>query len=84
MTVQRAGITDPLVLHGTFRANSDTTAEAGIARNVGENITRLLPVPFFTVGLAVLLLRLEDPNAWLLVLLFGGFLALPGLPRLVS
>jgi membrane-associated protease RseP (regulator of RpoE activity) len=80
LTVQRAGVPDPLVLHGTFRANSESTAEAGIARDVSENITRLLPVPFLTVGLAVLFLRLEDPNAWLLALLFGGILAIPGLP----
>ena len=29
------------------------------------------------VGLAVLFLRLEDPNAWLLALMFGGFIAVP-------
>lgn len=80
LTIQRAGVPNSLVLRGTFRANSASTAEAGVARDVGEDITRLLPVPFLTVGLAVLLLRLEDPNAWLLALLFGGFLAIPGLP----
>jgi sigma-B regulation protein RsbU (phosphoserine phosphatase) len=80
LTIQRPGIPDPLLLRGTFRANSASTAEGGVARHVGDNITRLLPVPFLTVGLAVLFLRLEDPNAWLLALLFGGFLAIPGLP----
>jgi hypothetical protein len=80
LTVQRPGIPDPLLLRGTFRANSASTAEGWVARDVGDNITRLLPVPFLIVGLAVLFLRLEDPNAWLLALLFGGFLAIPGLP----
>lgn len=80
LTVERPGIPNPLILHGTFRPSSATSAEAGVARDVGEDITRLLPVPFLTVGFAVLFLRLEDPNAWLLALLFGGFIAIPGLP----
>ncbi len=36
------------------------------------------PVGFLVVGLAVLFLRLEDPNAWLLALMFAGFIAIPG------
>src|SRR6516165_6738011 len=31
------------------------------------------PLGFLVVGVAVLLLRPDDPNAWLLALLFGGF-----------
>jgi sigma-B regulation protein RsbU (phosphoserine phosphatase) len=33
------------------------------------------PLGFLVVGLAVLFLRLDDPHAWLLAVLFGGFLA---------
>src|SRR5215469_4474913 len=33
------------------------------------------PLGFLVVGVAVLLLRPDDQNAWLLALLFGGFLA---------
>lgn len=33
------------------------------------------PLGFLAVGLAVLFLRLDDPHAWLLALLFGGFVA---------
>ena len=33
------------------------------------------PLGFLLVGLAVLFLRPDNPNAWLLALLFGGFLA---------
>ena len=33
------------------------------------------PLAFLVVGLGVLMLRPDDPNAWLLALLFGGFVA---------
>jgi phosphoserine phosphatase RsbU/P len=33
------------------------------------------PLGFLTVGLGVLMLRPDDPNAWLLALIFGGFVA---------
>ncbi|HKU28449.1 MAG TPA: PDZ domain-containing protein, partial [Candidatus Sulfotelmatobacter sp.] len=49
----------------------------GIVRPVG--LLRLpldyYPVCFLVVGVAVLLLRPDDRNAWLLAVLFGGFLA---------
>ena len=37
-------------------------------------IMGLYPLPFLVVGLAVLFLRLRDQSAWLLALLFGGFI----------
>jgi len=33
------------------------------------------PVPFLVVGMLVLFLRLEDRNAWLLAIMFAGFVA---------
>ena len=33
------------------------------------------PVPFLIVGMLVLFLRLEDRNAWLLAIMFAGFIA---------
>ncbi len=78
LAVQRPGVSDPIVLRGTFRPSGDTSPEAGLAQNVGMGILRLYPFAFLTVGLAVLFLRLEDPNAWLLALMFGGFIAIPG------
>src|SRR5207253_2474013 len=39
----------------------------------------LFPVPFLLVAFAVLFLRLEEPNAWLLALLFCAFIGAPGL-----
>ena len=38
-------------------------------------LVSLYPVPFVVVGLAVLLLRPDDRNAWLLALVFAGFVA---------
>ena len=45
--------------------------------DVGQDIANTYPVAFLVVGLAVLFLRLEDPNAWLLALMFAGFIAIP-------
>jgi membrane-associated protease RseP (regulator of RpoE activity) len=78
LDVQRPGVSDPIVLRGTFRPSRPASAEAGVAQHVGQGILRLYPFVFLTVGLAVLFLRLEDPNAWLLALMFGGFIAIPG------
>src|SRR5437879_8658422 len=41
-------------------------------------VMRSFPVLFLLVGLTVLFLRLNDPNAWLLASLFCGFVAAPG------
>jgi serine phosphatase RsbU (regulator of sigma subunit) len=38
------------------------------------------PILFLVVGLAVLFLKVEDSNAWLLAVFFAGFIALPDLP----
>jgi len=77
LTIQRPGAASPIVLHGTFRARISKSAETGVVQHLGQGIVRLFPFVFLTVGLAVLFLRLEDPNAWLLALMFGGFIAVP-------
>jgi len=38
------------------------------------------PFPFLAVGLAVLFLKIEDRNAWLLALVFAGFIASADIP----
>jgi len=38
------------------------------------------PFVFLVVGLAVLFLKIQDRNAWLLALVFAGFIALPDIP----
>jgi len=78
LAIRRLGVSDPLDLKATFRASSSALAEAGLVQHLGQGILRLYPFAFLTVGLAVLFLRLEDLNAWLLALMFGGFIAIPG------
>lgn len=46
-----------------------------LAQTVAYEILNSYPLLFLIVGLVVLLQRLEDRNAWLLALLFGGFIA---------
>src|SRR5437868_2415442 len=78
LTIRRPGSPTPIVLQATFRSSGGGSAEAGVAQHVGQGILRLFPFAFLTVGLAMLFLRLEDPNAWLVALMFGGFIAIPG------
>jgi phosphoserine phosphatase RsbU/P len=78
VTVARPGEPGPLTLHGIFRAAQTPSSEGGLARQSALQVTGSYPVLFLVVGLTVLFLRVDDPNAWLLVLLFGGFIAVPG------
>ena len=78
LAIQRPGVSVPIDLKATFRESGSASTEAGVVQHVGQGILRLYPFVFLTVGLAVLFLRLEDPNAWLLALMFGGFIAIPG------
>lgn len=76
-TVERAGQPTPLTLHGVFRAAAATGESDSIARSSALQIKGLFPIPFLLVGFAVLFLRLEEPTAWLLALLFCAFAAAP-------
>jgi phosphoserine phosphatase RsbU/P len=78
VTVARPGQPQSLTLHGTFRAAHPQSSEGGLARQSAQQVISSFPVLFLVVGLAVLFLRVDDPNAWLLALLFGGFIAVPG------
>lgn len=77
LTIQRPGVSVPIEMHATFRASGSAPAEAGVATHIGQGVLRVYPFTFLTVGLAVLFLRLEDPNAWLVAFMFGGFIAIP-------
>jgi len=79
LTVQRAGEPAPLALHGVFRAVAVGGTSEGLARSSALQITGSFPIPFLLVAFAVLFLRLEEPNAWLLALLFCAFAAAPSL-----
>ena len=79
LTIQRSHVPAPFVIKAVFRAPSPTSKEGRVAQDVGQDIANTYPVGFLVVGLAVLFLRLEDPNAWLLALMFAGFIAIPGI-----
>jgi len=77
ITVRRAGEAELLTLRTIFRhATSDLPPE-GRARASVRKILSLYPICFVLVGFAVLFLRLDDTYAWLLALLFAGFVAVP-------
>ena len=48
---------------------------------IARQILGSYPIAFLVVGLAVLFMRLEDRNAWLLALLFAGFIAVSNFPE---
>jgi phosphoserine phosphatase RsbU/P len=82
LTVERPGEAQPRTLHGIFRATRVLPFLPGYAERArisALQITGSFPVLFLVVGFVVLLLRLDDANAWLLALLFCGFVAVPDL-----
>jgi sigma-B regulation protein RsbU (phosphoserine phosphatase) len=76
LTVRRPGAGDPVLLTGTFRRRTGDSVNGGFFRL----LQTWFPWPFALVGLAVLFLRLDDLNAWLLALLFGGVVISRGIP----
>ena len=83
LTVDRAGEPKPLILHGVFRATAQAGTPEGLAKSSALQVMRLFPVPFLLVAFAVLFLRLDELNAWLLALLFCAFAAAPDFPNAV-
>jgi sigma-B regulation protein RsbU (phosphoserine phosphatase) len=77
-TVQREGEANPVEIHGIFRASMEDGPPEDFAKTSAVQVIRSFPVLFLLVGLTVLFLRLNDPNAWLLASLFCGFTAVPG------
>jgi len=80
LTLQRPGQTQPLVITPRFRARQGAGDNGTIARAIALQILRSYPLLFLIVGLAVLFLRVEDRNAWLLALVFGTFIAAADMP----
>jgi len=78
LTIERANVSAPFVIKAVFRGPRPASKEGRVAQDVGRDVANSYPVGFLVVGLAVLFLRLEDPNAWLLALMFAGFIAIPG------
>jgi sigma-B regulation protein RsbU (phosphoserine phosphatase) len=80
LTLQRPGQTQPLVITPRFRARQGAGDNGTIVRAIALQILRSYPLLFLIVGLAVLFLRVEDRNAWLLALVFGTFIAAADMP----
>jgi len=74
LTVERPGLAGTLELHAVFRPRQ-TKSDEGLAKTSLTEVLRSFPVPFLLVGMTVLFLRRQDPNAWLLALMFCAFIA---------
>jgi membrane-associated protease RseP (regulator of RpoE activity) len=81
LTVQRPGLSQPLMIAPVFRALEGLGDTRTAARTVAMQILSGYPVFFAVVGLAVLFLRIEDRNAWLLALVFATFITAAPLPN---
>ena len=80
LTVQRPGQSQPLVVTPVFRTIEGEGDTRTAARTVALQILSAYPLFFAVVGLAVLFLRVEDRNAWLLALVFATFITAADLP----
>jgi phosphoserine phosphatase RsbU/P len=79
LEIARPGEPHSRMMHGTFRARTSPAAES-LAKSTAQQIAQSFPALFVLVGFAVLFLRLDDPNAWLLALMFSAFASAAGLP----
>src|SRR5262249_24335298 len=70
LSVLRPGINDELSLSPILAVYDSPSGLRGLALQVMS----LYPLFFLIVGILVLALRLEDRNAWLLAILFAGFI----------
>ena len=79
LTVRRPDSPAPLLIRAVFRA--PPAMDSKFSEHLGQDIINTFPVAFLVVGMAVLFLRLEDPRAWLLALMFAGAIAVPNFPN---
>jgi sigma-B regulation protein RsbU (phosphoserine phosphatase) len=81
LTVLRPGQSAPLELTGTFRRNSELAGTpSGLRAAAGHLLQTSMLLAFAAVGLAILLLRPEDRNVWLLACFFAGVVSARGFP----
>src|SRR5271165_7620972 len=80
LTLQRPGQSQPFVITPRFRARQGAGDTKTVARTLAMQILSAYPVFFGVVGLAVLFLRVEDRNAWLLAVVFATFITAADLP----
>jgi sigma-B regulation protein RsbU (phosphoserine phosphatase) len=80
LTVQRQGQPQPLTITPLFRAIQGEGDTKTVAYTVGQQIINSYPVFFAVVGFTVLFLRVEDPHAWLLALMFATWITAGPMP----
>jgi sigma-B regulation protein RsbU (phosphoserine phosphatase) len=78
-TLERPGESQPITIHGVFRARPPLRETEGLAKSSAQQILNSFPVLFLLVGFGVLFLRVEDASAWLLALMFAAFATAPEL-----
>ena len=74
LRVQRPGVAEPFDVPVVLEAAPPRQTES-TAQWLAIGLINYYPVPFVLVGLLVLFLRIDDRNAWLLALMFAGFVA---------
>ena len=80
LSVHRPGQPAPLIITSVFRAKQGAGDTKTLAHTLAEQVIDSYPILFVIVGLAVLFLRLGDPNAWLLAAVFATWIAPADIP----
>ena len=80
LVVQRPQVPQALTITPVFRHMGGGGDTVSLAKKGAIEVVNLYPLLFLVVGLAVLFLRIEDRNAWILALLFAGFISESELP----
>lgn len=75
LAVERTGEAAPLELQATLSPRAGPEQPQPRAQTAVLQLLGSFPLLFVVVGLPVLFLRLEDRNAWLLALMFAGFVS---------
>ena len=77
LSVERPGNDQPLTLSVTLGPAPPPPMFRDLSQpqHFAVMLLSFYPLLYLAVGLAMLFLRIDDPNAWLLALVFGGFLA---------
>ena len=78
LTLLRPGIKDPLLISGVFRLRSSASREIPLVEQVGNQFRNMIAIPFVSIGLIVLFLRIDDRKAWLLAVLFAALAVATG------
>ncbi len=81
LRVQRPGQSQPVVVTPVFRARQGIGDTKTLVHTIADQILESYPLLFLIVGLAVLFLRVEDRNAWLLALVFATFITAADMPN---